>query len=155
MILKDINTIKANQEELKRCNKILEDNWTDSSADQFKTTYLGPIEAVGTAFVAESFVHGQTLRRHLQELEELMFQLGKLKNELSDICQHPSWEGCAIGIVDGRTPENETYGTQEFFVLTKEEVPLLNDEDELLRIAETRVTNIVELENARFHMPIH
>ena len=31
MILKDINTIKANQEELKRCNQILEENWTDGS----------------------------------------------------------------------------------------------------------------------------
>ena len=40
MILKDINTIKANQEELKRCNQILEDNWIDSSADQFKQPIL-------------------------------------------------------------------------------------------------------------------
>ena len=155
MILKDINTIKANQEELKRCNQILEDNWTDTSAEQFKTTYLGPIEAAGTAFVAESFVHGQTLRRQLQELEELMFRLNKLQHELSDICQRPSWEGCAVGIVDGRTPENKTYASQEYFVLTKDEVPLLNDKDELLRIAMTRVTNLVDLENARFHMPIH
>ena len=155
MILKDINTIKANQEELRRCNQILEDNWTDISADQFKTTYLGPIEAAGTSFVAESFVHGQTFRKNLQDLEELMFRLDKLQNELSDICQHPSWEGCAVGIVNGRTPENKTYASQEFFVLTKDEVPLLNDEDELLRIAMTRVTNLVDLENARFHMPIH
>ena len=99
--------------------------------------------------------HGQTLRRQLQELEELMFRLNKLQHELSDICQRPSWEGCAVGIVDGRTPENKTYASQEYFVLTKDEVPLLNDKDELLRIAMTRVTNLVDLENARFHMPIH
>ena len=55
MIEKDINNFQANHEELKRCNSILEDNWTDSSAEQFKTTYLGPIDATCATFIGESF----------------------------------------------------------------------------------------------------
>lgn len=153
MILKDINTIKANQDELKRCNQILEENWTDSSAEQFKTTYLGPIEAAGTAFVAESFVHGQTLRRRLQELEELMFRLNKLQRELSDICQHPSWEGYGIGVVEGYTPITH-YHSQEFFVITKNEMQYLNESEVMERLASLRVTGLEEMENARFYAPV-
>ena len=154
MIIKDIDTIKANQEELKRCNQILEDNWIDSSADQFKTTYLGPIEAAGTTFVAESFVHGQELRHHLQELEELKSRLEKLKSELYDICQNPSWEGCGIGMVEGRNPNNQYISSQEYFVITEDEMPYLNQKDVIEDIALLRVTNLVKKKNAHFVTPI-
>jgi hypothetical protein len=151
MIIKDINTIKANQEEFKRCNQILDDNWTDSSAEQFKTTYLGPIEAAGTTFVAESFVHGQELRHHLQELEELKFRLSKLKEELYEICHHPSWEGCGIGVVEGYDLNNQALHGQEFFVITDEEMPYLNDDDMMEHLAFMRVTNLNEMTDARFY----
>jgi hypothetical protein len=85
MIEKDINNFKINHDELKRCNMILDDNWTDRSAEQFKTTYLGPIETAGTAFVGESLVHAQELRRSMEELEELELRFKQLSNELSDI----------------------------------------------------------------------
>jgi hypothetical protein len=154
MIIKDIETIKANQEELKRCNQILEDNWIDSSADQFKTTYLGPIEAAGTTFVAETFVHGQELRHHLQELEELKCKLSKLKEELYEICHHPSWEGCGIGMVEGHDSLNPSCHCQEYFVLTKDEVPYLNDKEVMARLASLRVTNLDDMENAHFITPV-
>ena len=154
MILKDINIIKANQEELKRCNQILDDNWTDSSSEQFKATYLGPIEAAGTSFVAESFIHGQELRRYLQQLEELKYQFKKLKSELSDICQNPSWQGCGIGMVEGYDSLNSNYHCQRFFVITKEEMNYVNEKDVMEKLAFLRVTTLDEMENAHFYAPI-
>ncbi len=153
MFEKDVNEIKENQEELKRINKVLEDNWIDSSADQFKTTYLGPIEAAGTAFIGESIVHAHELKLCQEELAELILRFNKLKSELSDICQHPSWDGCGIGMVEGRDAKNPGYHCQEFFVMTKEEVPYLNDEETMEELASLRVTNLVEMENPHFVAP--
>lgn len=150
MIEKDLNDIKANQEELKRINGILDENWTDASAEQFKATYLGPIEAAGTAFIGDSFVHAQELRSCMEEVEELKLQFTKLKSELFDICQHPSWEGCGIGMVEGRDSLNPTYHCQEFFVITKDEVPYLNNKEMMARLASLRVTNLDEMENAHY-----
>jgi len=154
MIEKDLNDIKANQEELKRINMILDENWTDSSAEQFKQTYLGPIEAAGTAFIGETFVHAQELRSYLTDIEELRLQFRKLESELADICQHPSWEGCGIGMVEGRNPNNHSVRCHEFFVLTKDEVPYLNDEDVLEHLAYLRVTGLDEMENAHYVTPV-
>ena len=80
MIEREVNDIKANQDELKRINSILDENWTDSSAEQFKMTYLGPIEAAGTAFIGESFVHAHELRSYLSDIEDLRSQFERLKS---------------------------------------------------------------------------
>lgn len=154
MIDKDLNDIKCNQDELKRINNILDENWTDSSAEQFKTTYLGPIEAAGTAFIGESFVHAHELRSYLSDLEDLKIQFEKLKLELFDICNHPSWEGCGVGMVEGYTPITH-YRGQEFFVITKKEMPYLNEDEVMERLAYLRVTGLDEMENAHFYASVH
>lgn len=150
MIDKDLNDIKYNQEEFKRINGILDENWSDASAEQFKATYLGPIEAAGTAFIVESFVHAQELRSCLSDIDNLRLKFRNLKSELLDICYHPSWEGCGIGMVEGRDSNNPTYHCQEFFVITKNEVPYLNDKEMMARLAGLRVTNLDEMENAHY-----
>ena len=151
MIEKDINNIKINHEELKRCNAILEENWNDSSSEQFKNTYLGPIDAACATFVGESFVHAQELNRNLQELEELRLRYSHLTRELQDICSHPSWNGCGIGIVEGNDELNSQLHCQEFFVVPKEEMPYLNNSDVMARLAIRQVTTLEEHENPRFY----
>ncbi len=153
MIEKELHNIEGNQNELKRINRILEDNWTDTSAEQFKTTYLGPIEAAGTAFIGESFVHAQELRNNLVELEELEIQFNRLCSELSDICQNPSWNGCGICLVEGRDAINPTYHCQEFFVITKDEIPYINDKETMAQLSFLRVTNLDDMENAHYYAP--
>ena len=154
MIEREVNDIKANQNELKRINSILDENWTDSSAEQFKETYLGPIEAAGTAFIGESFNHAHELRSYLSDLEELKIQFERLKTELLDICQHPTWEGCGVGIVEGYTPISH-YRSQEFFVITKEEMPYLNESEVMEQLAYRRVTVLEDMEDAHFYAPVY
>ena len=151
MIEKDINNFQANHEELKRCNSILEDNWTDSSAEQFKTTYLGPIDATCATFIGESFIHVQELNRNLEELEELSTRLRKMTNELSEICKNPSWRGCGIGVVEGHDELNPQLHCQEFFVVPKDRMPYLNNDDVMARLAMLQVTTLEEHENPRFY----
>jgi len=151
MIEKDINNFKINHDELKRCHLILDDNWTDRSAEQFKTTYLGPIEAAGTAFVSESLVHAQELRRSMEELEELELRFKELSNELSDICSHPSWDGCGIGIVDGH---DKLYSGQEFFVVPKDKMRYINERDVMARLAMLQITTLDEFSDPRFYSSV-
>ena len=151
MIEKDINNFKINHDELKRCNLILDDNWTDSSAEQFKNTYLGPIEAAGTAFVSESLVHAQELRRSMEELEELELRFKELSNELSDICSHPSWDGCGIGVVDGH---DKLYSGQEFFVVPKDKMRYINERDVMARLAMLQITTLDEFSDPRFYSSV-
>jgi hypothetical protein len=145
-----LNDIEYNQQELQKCNKFLEDEWTDSSADQFKSTYLGPIEAAGTTFIGESFGHAQQLQHKIAELDELYKKFKNLCEELDDICQHPSWEGCGIGTVEGHTPITH-YHEQKFFVITKDEMPYLNDKGTMEWLAYRRVTGLDDMENAHFY----
>jgi len=154
MIEKDINNIKINHEELKRCNAILEENWNDSSSEQFKNTYLGPIDAACATFVGESFVHAQELNRNLQELEELRLRYSHLTRELQDICSHPSWNGCGIGIVEGHDELNQQLRCTEFFVIPKEKMPYLNEEEVMFRLASLQVTSLDEFINPHFYAPL-
>lgn len=154
MIEKDINNFKINHDELKRCNMILDDNWTDRSAEQFKTTYLGPIETAGTAFVGESLVHAQELRRSMEELEELELRFKQLSNELSDICSHPSWEGCGIGVVEGHDELNSQLSGQEFFVVPKDKMLYINERDVMARLAMLQITTLDEFSDPRFYSSV-
>ncbi len=154
MIENDLNTFQTNHNELKRCNSILEENWKDSSADQFRTTYLGPIDTACTAFIGESFVHAQELRRCLEELEELGTNYRKLINELSEICSNPSWKDCGIGIVEGHDELNRQLHCQEFFVVPKDKMPYLNNKEVMARLAMLQVTTLDEHENPRFYTSI-
>ena len=154
MIEKDINNFKINHDELKRCNLILDDNWTDRSAEQFKTTYLRPIEAAGTTFVGESLVHAQELRRSMEELEELELRFRQLSNELSDICSHPSWDGCGIGVVEGHDELNSQLSGQEFFVVPKDKMRYINERDVMTRLAMLQITTQDEFCNPRFYSSV-
>ena len=154
MIEKDINNFKINHDELKRCNLILDDNWTDRSAEQFKTTYIGPIEAAGTAFVGESFVHAQELKRSMEELEELELRFKQLSNELSDICSHPSWDGCGIGVVEGHDELNSQLSGQEFFVVPKDKMRYINERDVMARLAMLQITTLDEFSDPRFYSSV-
>ena len=151
MIDRELNNIEANQAELARCNSILEENWIDSSAEQFKNTYLGPIEAAGTSYIAEIAVQAQELRRNMEDLENLLVQFDTLKEELRELCRHPSWEGCGIGVVEGYDLNNTALHGQEFFVLTKEEMPYLNDDEMMEHLAFMRVTNLGDMADARYY----
>ena len=151
MIDRELNNIEENHAELTRCNSILEGNWADSSAEQFKNTYLGPIEAAGTSYIADIIPQAQELRRNIEELDNLQIQFDTLKKELRDLCQHPSWEGCGIGVVEGYDLNNTALHGQEFFVITKEEMPYLNDDDMMEHLAYLRVTNLDEMANARYY----
>jgi hypothetical protein len=53
-------------------------------------------------------------------------------------------------MVEGRDSLNPTYHCQEFFVITKDEVPYLNDKEMMARLASLRVTNLDEMENAHY-----
>ena len=145
-----LNDIEYNQQELHKCNKFLEDEWTDSSAVQFKETYLGPIESAGTAFIGESFGQAQQLQEKIADLDELHQRFKRLCEELDDICQHPSWDGCGIGMVEGYTPINH-YHAQKFFVITPDEMLYLNDKETMEQLAFHRVKGLKEMENAHFY----
>ncbi len=153
-MIKDIGDIEYNQKELSKCNKILNEIWADSSAEQFRKTYQGPIEAAGTAFVSESIGHIRQLNQELEELDSLKIEFNQFVNELQDICSHPSWEGCGIGMVEGHDSLNPSCHCQEYFVLTKDEVPYLNDKEVMARLASLRVTNLDDMENAHFITPV-
>ena len=154
-MIKDIGDIEYNQKELSKCNKILNEIWTDSSAEQFKKTYQGPIEAAGTVFVSESIGHVQLLNRELEELDSLKSEFNQLVNELQDICNHPSWNGCGIGIVEGNDELKSQLHCQEFFVVPKEEMPYLNNSDVMARLAIRQVTTLEEHENPRFYTSLY
>jgi len=153
-MIKDIGDIEYNQNELNKCNKILNEIWTDSSAEQFKKTYQGPIEAAGTAFVSESIGHVQLLNRELEELDSLKSEFNQLVNELQDICSHLSWNGCGIGIVEGHDELNQQMRCTEFFVIPKEDMPYLNEEDVMVRLASRQITSLDEFINPHFYAPL-
>ena len=153
-MIKDIGDIEYNQKELSKCNKILDEIWADNSAEQFRKTYQGPIEAAGTTFVSESIGHIRQLNQELEELDSLKSEFNQFVNELQDICSYPSWKGCGIGMVEGYDSLNPSCHCQEYFVLTKDEVPYLNDKEVMARLASLRVTNLDDMENAHFITPV-
>lgn len=153
-MIKDINDIEYNQNELNKCNKMLEEIWNDSSAEHFKASYQVPIMTAGTAFVAESLGHIKQLNQKLGEIENLKYQFQKITNELSELCRNPSWKGCGIGIVEGHDSLNPQLHGPEFFVIPKDEMHYINDKKVLAQLAWQQVRKLQEYENPRYYLTL-
>ena len=148
MFLRQIDELETFFKWLDRLNLIAYNVWNDRQRESYQNAHMVQMENLYREYISDMRQISNELSLMQKQIQEGVAEVQRLQQEISDLKQRPSIEGCSLIYAEGYDdPDPESYTkTTEYFAATFDELGDLDSlawerTHEILQMTDVHVSN--------------